>query len=401
MSSSHRKSATRHNAEDLRGLSRLGVSAVTGVTDVVEAVHRTITGLTPPLGAADEVRTRGIAGLVYSSVRGVTRGVGSVIERAIDLAAPWLGATQPSAQREAVLAALNGTHGDHLEESGNPLAIRMSLRRAGVPLTLTPEHLAGDLPDMGPHALVLIHGLCMTDHQWLRQGHDHGAALAREHGYTPVYLHYNSGRAVSSNGAELAQLLQTLVQAWPVPLQSLTLLGHSMGGLLARSACYHAQTQALSWREQLAALVFLGTPHQGSPLERAGSKLDWLIGLSPYSAPIARVGRSRSAGIRDLHSGLCTPAGMDVPVRTGVPERARCYAVAASRSEHPHTTKRPKGDGLVPVSSALGQHADPQRDLGIDPARQLVLGGIGHFDLLNDARAYAALSGWLATQSGG
>src|SRR5690606_12638053 len=122
--------------------------------------------------------------------------------------------------------------------------------------------------------VVLIHGLCMNDLQWQRNGHDHGAQLERALGCTPVYLRYNSGRHVSENGNELAALLERLVATWPVPLTRLTLIGHSMGGLLARSAEHLAREQGMSWSKVLRELVFLGTPHHGAPLERAGHAVD-------------------------------------------------------------------------------------------------------------------------------
>src|SRR5213075_2020262 len=108
----------------------------------------------------------------------------------------------------------------------------MSIRRDGRTLSLDRDALAEGFPDATGKVLVLVHGLCMSDRQWLRRGHDHGAALARDLGYTPVYLHYNSGRHVSENGRELAQLLDQLVSAWPVQIDELVLIGHSMGGLV-------------------------------------------------------------------------------------------------------------------------------------------------------------------------
>ncbi len=56
---------------------------------------------------------------------------------------------------------------------------------------------------------------------------------------TPVYLRYNTGLPVGRNGADLAWLLDDLVAAWPVPVRSIALVGHSMGGLVVRAA-FHA-----------------------------------------------------------------------------------------------------------------------------------------------------------------
>lgn len=380
-------SRTPTRLTDLRGLSRLGIDAVTGVTDVVEAMHRNIAGLAPPLGRGREGPTTGLTGLIYRSVRGVTRGVGAALDGALGLAAPWLDQPLTGPARDALVAALNGSHGDHLADSGNPLAIPMQLRRNGQPVL---DRL-GTLADLGPRPLVLIHGLCMTDHQWQRNGHDHGAALARDLGYTPLYLHYNTGRSVQQNGAELADQLEALLAVWPVPLTSLTLLGHSMGGLVARAACFHAAQRGLGWRDRCHALVTLGTPHHGAPAERAGAGLDWLLGLSPYSAPIARLGKSRSLGIRDLRSGRCapprTPAAHTLPPRT--------LLIAGTRSESIDAPLL-SGDGLVPVASALGAHVDPARALPV--SERQVWAGLGHFDLLDAAQVYACVRDWLRLQ---
>ncbi|MFL6292660.1 MAG: esterase/lipase family protein, partial [Thermoanaerobaculia bacterium] len=277
-------------AADLRGLNRLVIDATAGVTDVVEAMHHTIAR--PGVGAPSRGRTRGIPGLVYRSIRGITRLVGGGIDAALAPFTP-LGAGRSSRQREAVLAAVNGVLGDHLVATGNPLAIPMELRRDGRPLVPTP----------GSRLLVLAHGLCMNDLQWNRKGHDHGAALARDLGFTPVYLHYNSGLHVSTNGRAFAGLLEDLVRQWPEPVEELVILAHSMGGLVARSACHYGSAAGHEWLGRLKKVVFLGTPHHGSALERGGNRVDSALGISRYTAPLGRLGKIRSAGITDLRHG--------------------------------------------------------------------------------------------------
>ena len=149
----------------------------------------------------------------------------------------------------------------------------------------------------------MVHGSCMSDRQWCRSGHDHGAELARDLGYQAVYLHYNSGRHVSTNGREFAGQLESLVSGWPAPLDEIVIVAHSMGGLVTRSACHHAEVSHLTWRAKLRTMVFLGTPHHGAPLERGGNWLDFLLGVSRYSAPLAQLGKIRSAGVTDLRFG--------------------------------------------------------------------------------------------------
>ena len=389
---------TRRHGDDLRGVGRLAIDAVHGVTDVVEAMHRNISGRALPVGKPLSGPTAGIAGLVYKSVRGVTRLVGQGVDAALTAATPLLGQSQPAPLHAAVVAALNGVYGDHLERSGNPLAQSMQLVWRDHTLDLSQPAPA----ELGPHPLILIHGLCMTDRQWLRQGHDHGAALAREFGYTPIYLRYNSGRHVADNGRELALMLQQLMQQWPGPVESLTLLGHSMGGLVARSAVHHAQIENLAWVKQLSSMVFLGTPHHGAPLERAGNWFETAMGVSPYSAPLMRLGESRSAGIKDLRFGHVTdaqPRGRqrrDTRRPVPLPEGVRAHAIAATRGRAGVDLAKLPSDGLVPIESALGVHHNPDLSLAISPSHQWLAHECSHFDLLSRADVYARLREWLA-----
>ena len=127
-------------------------------------------------------------------------------------------------------------------------------------------------------------------------------ACSEELGCTPLYLRYNTGRHISTNGQEFAQLLEQLCEAWPVPVESLSLIGHSMGGLVIRSASWYAQQAQSTWLQHLQRVVCLGTPHHGSPVERAGHALDRAMQRIPYTEPLA-LGRRRSAGIKDLRHG--------------------------------------------------------------------------------------------------
>lgn len=391
---------------DLRGATRLATDATAGLANLVEAMHERIARL-PGSDAALDGRTSGISGLVYKTIRGVTRVAGGSIEALLGLIAPALGHYAEAAERDALVSALNGVLGDYLVASGNPLALPMELRSGGAPLVLEREALAQALPDAGPRLLVLVHGLCMNDRQWLRNGHDHGAALARDRGWTPVYLRYNSGLHVSINGHALAAQLERLLAAWPTALQRLAIVGHSMGGLVARSAVQAAERSALAWPERLGDLVFLGTPHHGAPLERAGQWVHLVLGATPYAAPFARLGRVRSAGITDLRHGHVLDedwVGRDRFARSGdrrqplpLPAGVRCFALAASLGAQGGTIKEKLlGDGLVPLDSALGRHADPARALAFAPDRQWIAYGMNHLDLLDRAEVYEQLKTWLS-----
>ncbi len=394
-------------ASDLRGVSQLVVAAVSGVTDVVEGMHRNIAGVSPILGTVPAGRAGGISGLVYGTIRGVTRAVGLGLDLALSLARPLPGDSGSSPRREALLAAINGIFGDYLVASGNPLAIAMNLRQEGQALRLERPAMAADITDPHSKLLVLAHGLCMNDLQWEREGQDHGAALARELGYTSLYLHYNSGCHISDNGRQFAGIMESLLREWPVPVSELVIVGHSMGGLVARSACHYAKLANHAWPRQLKKLVFLGTPHHGAPLERVGNQVDLLAGISPYTEPLSRLGKIRSAGIKDLrHGGILDEdwqGGDGQPARGAVtpvplPEGVECYAIAATRQARPGGSRRRlPGDGLVPVDSALGRHEDATLVLPIPEAHQLVCYGLNHFDLLGSREVCDQIRRWLAT----
>ncbi len=389
----------------LRGISRLTIDAVTGVTTIVEEMHRNIAGLSPVVGSAPKGGARGISGFVYRGVRGVTRVVGKGIDVAL---APLAGLTadaKPTEEQDAIVSVFNGVLGDHLAASGNPLAIDPQLRRAGLPLTLERKALTEAIPRPTDKLVVLVHGLCMNDRQWRRRGHDHGALLARDLGFTAVYLHYNTGRHISENGRALSALLEALVRNWPVPLHELVIVGHSMGGLVTRSACHHAAFDRTAWLPQLTRLAFLGAPHHGAPLERAGHRADIIGGISPYIAPLSRLGRLRSAGIKDLRHGNLRDedwcgnrgeGGADTRLPVPLPAGVSCFAVAANRrSQARGRDPRHGGDGLVPVSSALGEHADATHALTFPDAHKQIVEGLGHFDLLSSRRVYNRLRRWL------
>jgi pimeloyl-ACP methyl ester carboxylesterase len=391
---------------DLRGAARLATDATAGLTSLVEAMHERIARL-PGSSAALDGRTNGISGLVYKTIRGVTRVAGGSLEALLGWVGPALGRYSDARERDTIVAALNGVLGDYLVASGNPLATTMELRHGGAPLVLEREAMAAALPGASGKLLVLLHGLCMNDQQWQRNGHDHGEALARELGWTPVYLRYNSGLHVSINGHAFAQQMQALVDAWPQPLQRVGVVGHSMGGLVTRSALHHAAQSRAPWAERLDDLVFLGTPHHGAPLERAGHWVDLVLGATPYAAPFARLGKVRSAGITDLRHGLLLDedwVGRDRFARGGdrrqpvpLPIGVRCYAVAASLGAQGGTLKEKLlGDGLVPLDSALGRHADPAHTLAFPADRQWTGYGMNHLDLLDNAEVYARLKEWLA-----
>lgn len=378
--------------DDATGLARLLLQGVDATTDLVEEVHAGILGLPAPSGEGRRARvTRGIPRLVYQGIRATTGLVGHGLEAALARLPESPTSQHVSLRREALVAALNGVLGDHLAASGNPLALQARLRIGGLAAPLERDRWPDMAPPPTPRLLVQVHGLCMNDLQWRRGGHDHGARLAEDLGFTPVHLHYNSGMAIAHNGKALSHLLQQLLDAWPVRIDRFALLGHSMGGLVARAAIAEAARRRHGWVRRLDQLVFLGTPHHGAPLERGGNMLERALGATRWTAPFARLGQLRSAGIQDLRHGA--PAG-----QAPLPRHVSIYAIAGSTARGEATDSRVwvPGDGLVPVASALGEHRNPGRDLALPASRRLVVAGTGHLDLLASQDVYRRLAHWLA-----
>ncbi|MBK9245035.1 MAG: alpha/beta hydrolase [Burkholderiales bacterium] len=392
---------------DVRGLLKLGSDATVGITDLVEQMHLTIAERALPLGRPRSGRTGGITGAVYRSVRGITRLASWGLDSSLRASEGLLRPGPSSATREAALAVVNGVWGDHLAATANTLAIPMSFRLQGQPVELSAEALSATLPQPRRRIALLIHGLCMNDLQWQRNGHHHGEMLARELGYTSLALHYNSGRHISENGEQLAGMLEQLVACWPVAVDELVIVGHSMGGMVARSACHVAETQDLSWRRHLGRLVCLGTPHHGALLERGGHLVDSLLETSPYVAPFARLGKARSAGITDLRFGNVRHedwAGRhrhdqrhDDRLPTPLPAGVDVYFVAATTAEQPRGLRHAViGDGLVTVASAWGEHREKHLVLAVPASHRLLVTKAGHLDLLSRDEVAQALRRWLA-----
>ncbi len=402
------KSSSHWRSSDLRAVAQLATQATTAVAHIAEGVHQSVWGTMGVPGGKATGQTRGLTRLVYQSVRGITQLVGNGLETVLKRLAPVLEiadqAAPGSPQREAVLAALNGVMGDRLHASGNPLATPMTLRYQGQALDW---QALPAMPGATGKVVLLIHGLCMNELQWSAPGHaDALAAL----GYTPVHLRYNSGRHISENGHELAAQLEQLHAHWPAPLQDITVVAHSMGGLLIRSALHAARQAGLRWPERLKAIVFLGTPHHGAPLERAGNWFDVILGSSPYTRPFARLAQLRSAGITDLRYGHVLDSDWQGQQRfrrqpdkrepLPLPEGVACYAVAATTAaKRGLLADRLLGDGLVPLHSALGQHDDARRTLAFAKSAQCIVYRTSHMALLSSPTVTRQILDWLSSRT--
>lgn len=395
---------------NLQASSQLIVDAIVEITNIVESMHQKINPIAKLTGLSQKERRQGLTGFVYNSIRSLTELVGKSIDAPLGVISQSLDNTPISPSMTALQSALNGVIGDHLYKRANPLAIPMTIKKGQTELTLA--ELTAMVQQSGGKLTIFVHGLCMNNLQWQQSGHNHAEMLADELGHTTVYLHYNTGLHISDNGESFSDLLeQTLTEIKAYCADSeiqLSIVAHSMGGLVSRSAYHHAQSHQYLWPNYFDNLVCLGTPHHGAPLEKAGNWVDLLLGVHSYTAPLTKLTQIRSAGITDLRHGNIIESDWQTPSRfdfatdkrtpIALPERVKCYAVATTMSTKTHKlSEQLLGDGLVPLDSALGKHASKPFTLHFDD--HYVDSGINHIELLSDVKIYEKIKLWLQLES--
>jgi pimeloyl-ACP methyl ester carboxylesterase len=411
--------------DEIDGISQLARLTLRGSTTRIHEVHR---------GIADRAfRAVGLAGrpvqVVHDAVSEVTYGAvrlalgagARALGGAAALRASGTSVQEAPAGRRAV-AILNGAHGDLVQRAAPGLALDMAVRVAERAVPVEGGALRGAFPDATGRLAVFLHGLTETEASWCyraeqhhgRPGVTYGTQLQEDLGLTPVYLRYNTGLHISDNGRSLDALLTELVDAWPVPVQDVVLVGHSMGGLVARSALHQAgggTPQAHRWTEFVRDTVTLGSPHLGAPLERGVHRLAARLARLPETRPLARLLTLRSVGIKDLRRGTLVEAdwtGRDLDElipgdHTHVPlhDGARHFVVLATLTRNPSGRAADWfGDLLVPPRSASGDTGDDDR-LAFPPDHVHRIGGLHHFDLLNHPLIYARIRAWLVERPEG
>lgn len=445
----------------LRGLKALVHDAIDATTHLVREGHESsaraamrVTDRIAPIAATargvDCVR-RLSTDAVLGTIRLVNRGVEALSDAGLDLADRARSASSEPSDVEAVEAAIrpampmrsdaassaawigdaalglvNAAVGDHLRRRDNGLDLDMSLRAGDSYVDLASPHAARALAlalervgqTAGGRAVVFVHGLGTTEWSWCLEAATYhgdpsacfGSLLQRDLGLTPLYVRYNTGRHVSENGRALDALLDALLAAYPVPLNELALVGHSMGGLVVRSACEQAREAPSAWLSRVQSVFCLGSPHGGAPLEKLGNVVTGVLGAIDLPGTLipARILEGRSAGIKDLRHGalldedwvgrdpdaLLDPGRRKVPLLPGV----AYHFVSATLTRDPeHPLGRIVGDLLVRVPSALapGDEAErrQERRFEIETHR---FGGVLHHQLQNHPAVYALVRDALA-----
>jgi pimeloyl-ACP methyl ester carboxylesterase len=312
-------------------------------------------------------------------------------------------------------ASLNGFWGDYIAKKNGRLDLGMTLRHHGRPLSVTRESLADAFPNPTPKVCVFVHGLASTEWLWSLSSEAYygnpevtfGTRLLEDAGFTPVYVRYNSGLHISENGKRLAALLEELLDAYPVPIDEIALVGHSMGGLVSRSAAHYGSQHDARWVKRLRHVACIGSPHLGAPLEKAVHLLTGALNrIDAAGAQVpAELLKARSVGVKDLRFGytldeewlgkdldaVFAGARKNVPLVDGV----GYYFVAATITKDPaHPFGHLFGDLLVRMPSAAGAAPEPARRIHFDGGA--LVRGLNHVNIASHPAVYDALRGLLA-----
>jgi pimeloyl-ACP methyl ester carboxylesterase len=393
--------------EEIAALGDLAGDAAAGATEQIGEMHAGIAGRVwrrvGPASIPVRIAHDRIARTAYSAAGQLTRTVVRAGAQAASAAqSPDSPSVQTSPAGRALVSALNGAFGDALVRRGNPLALPMAFRRGGRDLELSTAALADAHPNAKRRLVVFVHGLCETDDAWKLGAARHvpyGDRMEIELGYSPLYLRYNTGRHVSENGRELAATLEDLVAAWPTRLEEFVLIGHSMGGLVARSACHYGAGSA--WVAKVRHVVALGTPHRGAPLEQVTNAASAALARLPETRPLAKALNVRSSGIKDLRYGYlvdecwldqdCDAYLRDTSREIPFLPTARHYFICATLSSQPDAAVgRIIGDLLVLRPSAWA-HPGRSTRMRFPIEHYSHFGGANHFDLLNHPAIYAQI----------
>lgn len=389
------------NSKHLPDSGKLIIEAVKGITEIVESMHYKIADNIPIPGIKYVAGSKGLPRLIYRFIYAITGRINNNMESLLLNLSKILNEKPSGAGKEALIAVLNGVLGDYLAAKYNSLAIRMQLKENGSPIT-------GNLPNTQSETnqkyLLMIHGSCMNDLQWKMQDHNHGEILASELTYKPLYLHYNTGLHISENGKLLSDFLENIFANNPAA--EIHILAHSMGGLVARSACHYAEYEQKRWLGLVKKIIFLGTPHHGAPLEKIGNQIDRILASNQFTEPLSKLGQIRSAGITDMRYGYITDTDWknshrffgkdDTRKPVPLPIDIKCFAIAGISAENPGLTAHEiVGDGMVNLSSALGEHSNRLYNLQFPENQKFISYNTGHIELLYNQTIYAKIKEFL------
>ncbi|NRB37937.1 MAG: alpha/beta hydrolase [Pseudomonadales bacterium] len=329
--------------------------------------------------------------------------------------------TQTSLKRshlELGISALNGLVGDNLREKDSALSVTMGFYHKNRRIALTSKQFKNLQPAATTKIAILVHGLSSHEQMWsfpseanndmgLDDGLDisYGSLLANDFGYTPLYVRFNSGLHISENGRYLSSLIEGLMEVYPLEIEDIVLIGHSLGGLVIRSAGYYAENFNTQWHKKVGKAFYIGTPHLGTPWEEATDGLyQWLDKKAhPVAKMISGIYSGRSSAIQDLRYARLIDEDWqnNVTKSTAIPwlkDTDHHFIVGTLLNNPSHPVSSLIGDLLVPTNSANAQ--SPMRaDMPIPPdleKNSTIIPGINHLRLAFSPEVYACIKKWMS-----
>ena len=392
-------------ADFMEGLSQLATSSVTGVAEIVQEIHRHIflQYFSLTRRQANFIWENGITKRIYGLTQQIMQQYGkglAISLRGLNRYFPVLHEKPLTPMMHFIANALNGVLGDHMLQSHNPLAL---------PMVMYDRYGQLQRGELSGRVVILIHGLCMNHLSWA-PGESSGLGehiLYHQQQANVLYLNYNTGRRISSNGRSLSNLLEKLVSNNP-RITEIDLIGHSMGGLVSRSALFYGKQSTCKWIDYVENLVCIGSPHQGAVLERLGFMLQEKVGQIPFASVLAQLGNLRSAGIIDLRHGSVRDDDWEhLEARIGqmddcrkpapLPSRIKTYLSAGTLERESSSSKTLEaiGDYLVSVKSALGDHPHPQFRLKVPEDHKAVFYGLNHMEIQYHPKVREQIIAWM------
>jgi len=315
-------------------------------------------------------------------------------------------------------SALNGLVGDKLREKDSPLALTMGFYHKNKRVALTNNQLKHLQPKVTSKVVILIHGLSSHEQMWAfpdslkpdaaPEDVSYGSLLAKDLDYTPLYVRYNSGLHISENGRNLASLIQDLVDVYPIDIEEIVLIGHSLGGLLIRSACYYGEKQNHEWQNKVSKAFYLGTPHLGTSWEDATDGLyQWLSQHShPFARKVSNIYAGRSSAIQDLRHARLIDEDWQNNVATSTPipwlkGAEHYFIVGTMHSNADHPINGLIGDMLVPATSATAV-CPIRKDMPKPPNVEkncAIVSGLNHVKLAYSEEVYKCIHQWVIAEN--
>jgi pimeloyl-ACP methyl ester carboxylesterase len=403
---------------EIRALGEIAGKSIARPSAVARDVHHAVTsrvfGALGPLGMPVRMLHDPVSSASYKAVAAALRAPLAAGGRALARGAAQTSSSLAESPAGALaLGAANGVFGDRLARDHPELAVPLGFWRAGRRVRLDEAGIADAFADATPRLAVFVHGLCETEAAWRvpypggPARPTYGARLRSDLGITPVYVRYNTGLHVSDNGRALAARLDELLAGWPTEVEGIVLVGHSMGGLVARSAGRYAELEDRQYTSRISHVICLGTPHLGAPLEKAANVASWPLGRLPETRPFADLFvNGRSAGIKDLRFGSCLEEDWcdcdpdeflrDRCCECPFLESATYCFVAATLATKPSGAGGMVGDLLVTYRSASG--GGRRRRIPFEAQHGSHVGGVDHLRLLNHPAVYERIRGWVAQE---